>query len=86
MKYKDDNPHGNPHDGPAITISLALGPPKGKKGKKGEEEAKARQGIAKKKVSSKKALKKMHGAWSRKSGVAGQYRDELGAFIDGMED
>ena len=85
MKY-DDNPHGNPHGGPSIVISLELGPPKSMKGKKGGDEATARQGIAKKKVGSKKGLKKMYNSWSRKSGVAGQYRDELGAFIEGMED
>ena len=86
MKYKDDNPHGNPHDGPAIIISLGMGPPGGKKGKKGGEEAKTRKAIAKKKVGSKKGLQMMYDTWSRKKGVAGQYRDELGAFIDGMED
>lgn len=85
MKY-DDNPHGNPHGGPAIIISLGMAPPKGKKGKKGKEEGEARKAIAKQKVGSKKGLKKMYDTWSRKSGVAGQYRDELGAFIEGMEE
>ena len=85
MKKYEDNPHGNPH-GPAIIISLGMGPPKGKKGKKGKEEGAARKAIAKKKVSSKKGLTKMYDSWSRKTGVAGQYRDELGAFIEGMEE
>ena len=85
MKY-DDNPHGESHGGPSIVISLSLGPPKALKGKKGEEEAKTRKAIAKKKVGSKKGLQMMYDTWSRKKGVAGQYRDELGAFIDGMED
>jgi len=74
--YKKDNPHG----GPSIVISLGMAPPKGKKGAKKGEEAKARRGLAKKK------LAKMYDSWSRKTGVAGQYRDELGAFIEGMED
>jgi hypothetical protein len=77
MKY-DDNTHG----GPSIVISLALGPPNGKKGKKGKEEGNARKAIAKQKV----GLKKMYDTWSRKTGAAGQYRDELGAFIEGMEE
>ena len=80
-KYKD-NPHGS---APAIIISLGMAPPKGKKGKKGPEEAKVRKGLARQKLS-KKGLKKMYDSWSRKTGVAGQYRDELGAFIEGMED
>jgi hypothetical protein len=76
---KDAYEH-NSHPEPSVVISLALGPPMGLKGKKEPKEAKARQGIAKQKL----GLQKMHDSWSRKTGVAGQYRDELAAFIDGM--
>ena len=38
------------HNAPIINISINLGPPAGKSGKKGPEEAKARKAIAKKKV------------------------------------
>ena len=75
----------NPHGGPAIIISLGMGPPKGKKGRKGKEEGKARKAIAKQKLG-KGDLQKMYAGWSNKRGVAGQYRDQLGAFIEGMED
>jgi len=42
------------HNAPIINISINLGPPAGKKGRKGPEEAKARKAIAKKKVDKKK--------------------------------
>ena len=42
------------HNAPIINISINLGPPAGKSGKKGQEEAKARKAIAKKKVDKKK--------------------------------
>lgn len=83
MKY--DDKHDNPQGGPAIIISLGMGPPKGKKGKKGKDEAHARKHIAKGKL--KKELTKMYDSWSPDKGnkQAKAYNDELGAFIDGME-
>ena len=42
------------HNAPIINISINLGPPAGKSGKKGQEEAKARKAIAKKKVEKSK--------------------------------
>jgi hypothetical protein len=79
--------YGVPQNSPAITISFGLGGAGAAskyKGEKGQKTAKIRKQVAGGKL--KKALSKMHESWSRKSGVAGQYRDELGTFIDGMEE
>ena len=86
MKYDDDDKHDNPHGGPGIIISLGMSPPKGKKGKKGKDEAKARKSIAKGKL--QKELKKMYASWKPDKGneQAVAYNDELGAFIEGMEE
>lgn len=82
MKYDDDK-HDNPHGGPGIIISLGMGPPKGKKGKKGKDEAHARKSIAKSKL--KKELMKMYDSWSPKTAEGKAYDAELKGFIDGME-
>jgi len=79
--------YGVEHNSPAITISFGLGGAgmaSKYKGEKGQKTAKIRKQVARGKV--KKSLLKMYDSWSRKSGVAGQYRDELGTFIEGMEE
>jgi len=80
MKYDDDN---NPHGGPSIVISIGMGPPSGKKGKKNGKEADARKAVARGKL--KKGLMKMHDSWSPKTAEGKAYDADLKSFIDGLE-
>ena len=79
MKYDDDNPHG----GPSIVISLGMGPPSGKKGKKKGKEADARKAVAKDKV--KSGLLAMYDTWKPTTPEGKAYNKDLKGFIDGLE-